>query len=291
MFSNCFRHVLKSSFVKNCIHFEYKHLILVYHLSNSIDIQNSLIPKSNEIISGTTSTSAAQHLHNNEINWSEEMKILKDEEQLSVIEPITNDTNLANTVHPNFQPSFNLAAYVNKSETLQQLIQLGVDLHRIEKKSGIPQYLLKLDFDKDIKGHLQLFNDIGIDATEYGRMITKNPLIFKENLTDLITRINYLESKSFKPKDIARICERNPFWLMFTTQRIDKRLGYFQQSFQLLGHEVRFLAIKQPKVITYNLNAIRTNTFSIREEMGFSEDEIKNLLMSIPRIWMMSKLL
>lgn len=282
MFLNCFRNLLKCSLHNNRI--DYMQLTLISRLSTSINYEKSLQHKTNN------EATTLNRDNNNEINWSEEMKILEDEEPKSVIEPITNDINLRNTIHPYIQPSFNFAAYVSKSETLQQLIHLGVDLHRIEKKSGIPQYLLKLDFDRDIKKYLQFFNDIGIDPNEYGQMITKNPLIFKENLVDLETRINYLESKTFKPKDIARICERNPFWLMFTTQRIDKRLGYFQQNFQLLGHEVRFLTVKQPKLITYNLNAIRTNTFSIREEMGFNAEEIKNLLLSIPKIWMMSKL-
>lgn len=41
-------------------------------------------------------------------------------------------------------PSFNLAAYVNNSSTLQQFLSLGVDLHSIERRKGLGDFVLKL---------------------------------------------------------------------------------------------------------------------------------------------------
>lgn len=189
----------------------------------------------------------------------------------------------------NFPPTFNLAAYVNESETLQQLLKLGVDLSRIEKRKGLPQFILKLDFEKDMKQHLTFLTDVGVPPDKLGEFITKNPLIFKENLGDLEVRVNYLEVKKFKREQIARIVEKNPFWLMFSTKRIDNRLGYFQKNFQLTGDDIRFLATKQPRLITYSMEHIRKSSFCIREEMGFDKDEVKCLLLSKPKLWMMSK--
>lgn len=184
-------------------------------------------------------------------------------------------------------PSFHLYPYVRESKTLQKLIQLGVDLHRIERRKGLGKFLLNLDFDRDIQSHLIFLNDIDIESTSLAEIITKNPLIFKEDLDDLTVRINYLEMKKFAPKEIIRIIEKNPFWLMFNTQRIDKRLGYFQNQFQLSGNELRSVAIKQPKLITYNFEAIRQQSFSIKEECGFNDDEVKLLLIAAPKLWMM----
>jgi len=52
---------------------------------------------------------------------------------------------------------------------------------------------------------------------------------------------------------------------------------------------VRFLSVRQPRLITYNLQRIKENTFAIREEMGFSEEETKSILLEQPRLFMKSR--
>ncbi|KFB51274.1 AGAP012143-PA-like protein [Anopheles sinensis] len=206
------------------------------------------------------------------------------EENRSVLDPVTDP--LAVEAFPNTKPAFNFAAYVNKSHTLQQLVSLGVELHKLEKRKGIPQYVLGLDFERDMKNHIRFLTDTGVPAEMLGELLTKNPLIFKEDLNDLQTRVNYLQSKRFLPEEITRIVTKNPFWLMINTKRIDRRLGFFQKTFVLAGNEVRMVATKQPRLITYNLEHVRRNTFTVQEEMGFGKDEVKQLLLSKPRIWM-----
>ena len=98
---------------------------------------------------------------------------------------------------PFLEPAFNFAAFTNKSETLQQLVNLGVDLTKIEKRKGLPQFLLRLDFERDIKHHITFLNDLGIPANTYGRFITKNPLFFKESIEDLGMYISMLLSILF----------------------------------------------------------------------------------------------
>ncbi|OWR44919.1 hypothetical protein KGM_214169 [Danaus plexippus plexippus] len=76
---------------------------------------------------------------------------------------------------------------------------------------------------------------------------------------------------------------------MYSTLRIDKRLGFFQQKFSLSGNEVRELATMAPKIITYNLHHINTNNFVVKEELGFSDEEIKQLILCKPKIWMINQ--
>lgn len=222
-------------------------------------------------------------------NWQHEMEIIKTEESRSILESSMETTKKSIDVYPLVKPTFNLAAYVNTSETLQQFIKLGVDLHRIEKHKGWLQFVLNLEFEQNVRQHLMFLTKNGIGSDDLGTLITKNPLIFKENLDDLQTRISYLESKKFDQNQIIRILLNNPFWLMLRTQRIDKRLGFFQKNFVLSGNEVRCVATKQPKLITYNLKHVRESTFSIKEELGFSKDETKQLILAVPKIWMMSE--
>lgn len=115
---------------------------------------------------------------------------------------------------PNHSQSFNLAAYVNNSDTLQKLMMLNVNLAKIEKKPYVVEKILKLDFERDIKNHFFFLKDY-VENESIGNFITKNPLILCEAITDLEVRINYLQSKMFNLQDIKRIVTNNPFWLMF----------------------------------------------------------------------------
>lgn len=71
--------------------------------------------------------------------------------------------------------------------------------------------------------------------------------------------------------------------------RIDRRLGHFQKTFQLTGNEVRKLAFRSPQLITFSINTIKVNTFTVKEEFGFDEFETKKLLLNKPKVWMISK--
>lgn len=188
-----------------------------------------------------------------------------------------------------FPPTFNFAAYVNKSVTLQKFVELGVDLSKIEKKKGLPQFVLKLDFDRDVKNHLLFLHDLGLPAESYGEFLTTNPLFFKNSIDDLETRVYYLRSKNFSIEQVRTIVARNPFLLNFSTKRLDKRLGFFQKNFALTGDDVRFLVTKYPKVITSHLMTVREITFSIKEEMGFDKEGTKVLLLAVPKLFMLSR--
>jgi len=42
-----------------------------------------------------------------------------------------------------------------------------------------------------------------------------------------------------------------------STEKIDQRLGHFQKTFKLTGNEVRYLAVKRPRLITYDMAHIQ----------------------------------
>lgn len=82
---------------------------------------------------------------------SSDLSIIKQTEK-GALEPCEEDVS---DIAPFIMPSFNLAAYANKSETLQQLIHMGVNLHKVENMKGAGELILKLDFEKDMKMHLR----------------------------------------------------------------------------------------------------------------------------------------
>lgn len=192
-------------------------------------------------------------------------------------------------IGPPLTPTFTFAKYANKSRTIQELVKLGVSLYKFESQEGMVQYILNLDFDQDVKPYVRFLHDCGVPADYLGEFITKNPHIFKQDMDDLHTRIRYLRAHNFNMPMIKIILCKNPNWLLFSTKDIDNRLGYFQSNFKLRGNEVRTLTVKAPKVITFKMVHLLGNTFSIREEMGFDQTQVKKLLLKLPRIWIRSK--
>ena len=181
--------------------------------------------------------------------------------------------------------SFNLAKYADKFPTIQEFVKLGVELWKIDKYQRTARMLLTLDFKRDVKPYIQFLHDCGVPADKLGDFITANPTIFKVDMDDLLTRIRYLRAHEFKPYMIANIVTKNPLWLSHSTQQIDTRLGYFQSNFKLKGSQVRMLAVKMPKLITYQMMAIEQKSFAFRKEMGFELSEMRRMLTTCPRLW------
>ncbi|XP_011299089.1 transcription termination factor 3, mitochondrial [Fopius arisanus] len=194
-----------------------------------------------------------------------------------------NDEDISD-LGPYHRPSFNFAAYANKSETIQELVKLGVELWKIEGQPRAMEVILSKTFE-EMKPYIQFLHDCGVPADKIASFITKNPLIFKEDMDDLRTRIRYLRAHNFSTEDVARIVTEAPKWLSWRTDEIDNKLAYFQREFRLLGKEVRALVIRRPKLITFPLKIIRDNTFAIKEQMGFDEDQAKEILLNKPKIW------
>lgn len=186
-------------------------------------------------------------------------------------------------------PTFSFAKYANKSRTIKELVKLGVGLYKFEAWDGMVEYILGLDYEQDVKPYIRFLHDCGVPAEYLGEFITKNPNIFKEDMDDLHTRIRYLRAHNFSTQMIKDIICKKPNWLLYTTKDIDNRLSYFQSTFKLNGNEVRALTIKAPKVVTYKMVHLLENTFSIKEEMEFDQQQVKTLLLVVPRIWIKSK--
>ncbi|XP_076243717.1 mitochondrial transcription termination factor 3 [Calliopsis andreniformis] len=192
-------------------------------------------------------------------------------------------------VGPYMTPTYNFAKFANDSYTIQQLVKLGVNLHKLEADRDIVELYLSLDFDRDIKPYVRFLHDCGVLPENLGNFITKCPKIFKEDMDDLHTRIRYLRAHKFTPEMIQLIVNRHPPWLCTETKKIDYRLGHFQHTFKLSGFQLRCLTIKCPKLITYDMTHIRKNTFSVKEEMGFSPEETQRILLKTPYVWIHTK--
>ena len=136
--------------------------------------------------------------------------------------------------------AYDLAAYVNQSETLSSFVKLGVNLAEIQKDKKMASFLARLDFKQDVQPYLLFLLNSGVKGVDVSRLITKNPAVFKERMDDLEVKVNYLESKKFSKDAIGRMFAKAPLLLSLTTVDIDRRLGYLQKEFHLTGNLIYY---------------------------------------------------
>ncbi|XP_029403179.1 transcription termination factor 3, mitochondrial isoform X2 [Mus pahari] len=209
--------------------------------------------------------------------------------------------------------SFTLADYIDHSKTLQKLVQLGVDLSKIEKHPDAANLLLRLDFEKHIKQILLFLKDLGLEDNQLGPFLTKNYAIFSEDLENLKTRIldswwssvrvrllktlvlipckecqsnrvAFLQSKKFSKTDIARMVKNAPFLLSFSVERLDNRLGFFQKELELNVQKTRDLVVRLPRLLTGSLEPMKENLKVYHLELGFKHNEIQHMVIKIPKM-------
>ncbi|XP_076767354.1 transcription termination factor 3, mitochondrial isoform X2 [Arvicanthis niloticus] len=185
---------------------------------------------------------------------------LDDLPPLSPLQPVSEEKAIQIAAHALLPlSSFTLADYVDHSKTLQKLVQLGVDLSKIEKHPDVANLLLRLDFEKDIKQILLFLKDLGLEDNQLGPFLTKNYAIFSEDLENLKTRVAYLQSKNFSKTDIARMVKNAPFLLSFSVERLDNRLGFFQKELELNVKKTRDLVVRLPRLLTGSLEPVKEN--------------------------------
>lgn len=180
--------------------------------------------------------------------------------------------------------SHTLRDYVDHSETLQKLVMLGVDLSKLEKRPKVGTFLLKLDFEKDISKILFFLKDVGVEDSQLGPLLTKNPFILSEDLDNLQKRVAYLRSRKFSQEAIARMVSRAPYLLNFSVERLDNRLGFFQEQLGLSAENTRDIVTRLPRMVTGSLEPIRENLKVFELEFGFRKNEIQHVALRVPKV-------
>ena len=183
------------------------------------------------------------------------------------------------------QPTGTLASLVNQAPCLQSLVDLGVQLHVWDRRGQL-DLVAKLDFGRDVAPLVTFLTDIGVDIAAVGKVLTFAPELVEERPEDLRARVAYLASKNFSRDQIASIVTQAPRWLLFSVRGIDARLGFFQKTFNFLGPEVRQLASFKPNLIIWSGTPakVKVNLFSYNEEMGFTPEELKAMVLKCPDI-------
>ena len=99
--------------------------------------------------------------------------------------------------------SHGLAPYVASSAHLRRLVALGVDVSGWDRRPGVAQLALRLDWERDMAPRIQLLHDAGVPADRLAALITRNPLIFKERIDDLQASTDKIKEKYLAERHLS----------------------------------------------------------------------------------------
>lgn len=203
----------------------------------------------------------------------------------SALEEIDDEEAVSLSVPPALPPSStSLKDYVDKSETLIKLVQLGVSLWKLEQRPNVGSMLLRLDFETDVAPKLLFLKDIGVDESRFGYIISHNPFILTESVENLETRVNYLVSKKFSLETVASMVARAPYLLNFSVKRLDNRLGFYQQQLNLSVNNTRNILARLPRLLCGSLEPVKENMKVCELELGFKKNEIQHIVLAVPKV-------
>ncbi|XP_007245789.3 transcription termination factor 3, mitochondrial [Astyanax mexicanus] len=208
----------------------------------------------------------------------------------SPFEEISEEDAIQIIVPPNLPPaSFTLRDYVDKSETLRNLVQLGVDLSKLEERRNVGSMLVRLDFQADVAPRLFFLKDLGVEDSHLGPLFTKNPFILTESLENMQARVSYLKSKKFSSESVAAMVIKAPYLLNFSVKRLDNRLAFFQERIGLSAHKTRDVVTRLPRLLCGSLEPIKENLKVFELEFGFRMTEIQHIVTRVPKVLTASK--
>ncbi|XP_056154693.1 transcription termination factor 3, mitochondrial [Lampris incognitus] len=203
----------------------------------------------------------------------------------SALEEICDEEAVRISVSTDLPPaSFSLRDYVDKSETLSKLVQLGVNLWKLEQRPNVGTMLLKLDFKTDVAPRLLFLKEIGVEDSRLGHIVSENPFILTEDLENLRTRVNYLRSKKFSSESVASMVSRAPYLLNFSVKRLDNRLAFYQKQLGLSAENTRNVLARLPRLLCGSLEPIKETLKVCKIELGFKENEIQHIVIAIPKV-------
>ncbi|KAM4539007.1 transcription termination factor 3, mitochondrial isoform 2-T2 [Odontesthes bonariensis] len=205
--------------------------------------------------------------------------------EYSALEKISDEEAISISIPSSIPPaSISLGDYVDKSETLTKLVQLGVNLWKLEQRPNVGSMLLRLDFNTDVVPRLLFLKEIGVEDSRFGYIITHNPFFLTENLENLQARISYLKSKKFSPETVASMVSRAPYVLNFSVKRLDNRLGFYQQQLKLSASNTRDILARLPRLLCGSLEPVKENLKVCEIELGFKENEIQHIVIAVPKV-------
>ncbi|KAM7542520.1 hypothetical protein Aperf_G00000011552 [Anoplocephala perfoliata] len=186
--------------------------------------------------------------------------------------------------YPSLPEAGNLAALVPLNDCLRKLVNLGVDLSKIESQPGVANLLVKTDFETSISPKLWLLTDFGFDLSQVARVFTYIPkTIVKSSAEEIASRLKYFTDREFDTGVTVGMISDQPSILAMASCEVDKTLAILMRTFDLRD-QVRHVAGGAPKCIVQPIKSTKDVFVALTKMLGFSIAITREMLMDFPRI-------
>jgi mTERF domain-containing protein, mitochondrial len=190
------------------------------------------------------------------------------------------------SMKPAYRPfAYTLAYFVNESKVLQKFIEMGVEIQHWDDDREICEFILKLNFDRDVAPYLIFLHDLGLKIENSAFVILKNPFFLKEKLDDLQTRIEYFQSKQLTRENISIILSKTPKWLTVSIGEMENSINWYKKEFNLDDTEMKSILVEQPKLCIIKTKIPFDMKFCFKEILCYSDDQIKRMIKSCPKLF------
>ncbi|KAM7542518.1 hypothetical protein Aperf_G00000011552 [Anoplocephala perfoliata] len=187
--------------------------------------------------------------------------------------------------YPSLPEAGNLAALVPLNDCLRKLVNLGVDLSKIESQPGVANLLVKTDFETSISPKLWLLTDFGFDLSQVARVFTYIPkTIVKSSAEEIASRLKYFTDREFDTGVTVGMISDQPSILAMASCEVDKTLAILMRTFDLRADQVRHVAGGAPKCIVQPIKSTKDVFVALTKMLGFSIAITREMLMDFPRI-------
>ncbi|KAL7070069.1 hypothetical protein ACQ4LE_010957 [Meloidogyne hapla] len=184
--------------------------------------------------------------------------------------------------------SHSIAQYANFSETIQLLVDMGVDLFESTRNDPrLGQSLVRLKWERDVKPKVYwLHKQIGFSPEDLANYLSRNPYFLFQKVKHLNAHLNYLNFRRFTHPQIRKIIFESRYWLNNSIERLDARLGWLNRQFFLSSKQLRLVVIKEPKIIAFGIGCISGIVRSLNLQCGFSQKDLRVMLIMDPRLFL-----
>uniref|UniRef100_A0A914LDR4 Uncharacterized protein n=1 Tax=Meloidogyne incognita TaxID=6306 RepID=A0A914LDR4_MELIC len=184
--------------------------------------------------------------------------------------------------------SHSIAQYANFSETIQMLVDMGVDLFEsTQNDPRLGQALVRLDWERDVKPKIYwLHKSVGFLPDDLANYLSRNPYFLLQKQEHLNAHLNYLTYRRFTFPQIRKIVLESRYWLNDSIERLDARLGWLHRQFLLPSKQLRLVVVKEPRIIAFGIGQISGTVRSLNAQCGFSQKDLRLMLVADPRLFL-----
>ena len=165
------------------------------------------------------------------------------------------------------------------------LVSLGLSTKELEKVLVNCEELFKRPVGKIMTRVEYLQGEVGIEAKDLRKLITKDPRILLQRNRHSIPRCRYLTEVGVPSEKLPRLLLKSPQVLRLSVEKgLKPRVAYFQNELHICEDEIGKLIERNPNVLTFSVENQIQPRVDFLKDMGISHEGITKMIVRHPHL-------